>query len=98
MATIESHARRLQQELASAGGRVSLGTSKSGRELGLQCGQQKRRFRVQTTAAPHHLPVAPNLLAQRFTVPRPAAVWTAASTYVHAATARRMSGIQGGHF
>ena len=74
---------RLRTELAADGFRASLGTIKRvRRELGLRCLQHKRRFRVITTDSQHSLPVAPNLLAQRFTVERPDAVWTADITYV----------------
>lgn len=74
---------RLQKELAGDGFCVSLGTIKRiRRELGLTCVQQKRRFRVQTTDSRHSLPVAPNLLEQRFTAQRPDQVWTADITYV----------------
>ena len=74
---------RLQKELAGDGFSVSLGTLKSiRRELGLQCVQQKRRFRVPTTDSRHRLPIAENLLEQCFTVTRPDAVWTADITYV----------------
>ncbi len=52
------------------------------RQLGLRCVQQKKRFRVTTTDARHGLPLAPNLLEQRFAVERPDAVWTADITYV----------------
>lgn len=76
-------AQRLQKELAADGFRASLGTIKRiRRELGLCCVQQKRRFRVQTTDSRHTLPIAPNLLEQRFTVTRPNGVWTADITYV----------------
>ena len=76
-------ARRLQQELAADGFRVSLRTVKRvRRELGLRCVQQKKRFRVQTTDSAHALPVAPNLLAQDFHVERPDEVWTSDITYV----------------
>lgn len=76
-------AKRLQKELAGDGFAVSLGTIKSiRRELGLACVQQKKRFRVVTTDSRHTLPVAPNLLAQRFTVECPDEVWTADITYV----------------
>jgi putative transposase len=76
-------ARRLQQELASDGFRVSLDTVKRvRRELGLRCIQQKKRFRVQTTDSSHQWPVAPNLLAQDFSARRPDEVWTADITYV----------------
>ncbi len=74
---------RLQKELASAGFTASLGTIKSvRRELGLRCVQQKRCFRVTTTNSRHSLPVAANLLEQRFAVTRPNEVWTADITYV----------------
>ena len=76
-------AERLQRELAEDGFRVSRGTVKRvRRELGLRCVQQKKRFRVTTTDSAHQLPVAPNLLAQDFTVTRPDEVWSADITYV----------------
>lgn len=76
-------AARGSRELAAEGFRASLGTIKRvRRELGLCCVQQKRRFRVTTTDSRHALPVAPNLLAQCFTVTRPDEVWTADITYV----------------
>ena len=43
---------------------------------------QKKRFRVTTTDSRHMLPVASNLLTQRFTTTRPDEVWTADITYV----------------
>ena len=74
---------RLQKELAADGFRASLGTIKRvRRELGLCCVQQKRRFRVTTTDSRHTLPVAANLLEQRFTVTHPDEVWTTDITYV----------------
>jgi putative transposase len=74
---------RLQRELEADGFSVSLGTVKRvRRELGLRCVQAKERFRVTTTDSSHQLPVAPNLLAQDFTVTRPDEVWTADITYV----------------
>ncbi len=67
---------RLQKELAADGFRASLGMIKRvRRELGLRCVQQKRCFRVTTTDSRHTLPVAANLLEQRFTVTRPDEVW-----------------------
>jgi putative transposase len=73
----------MQQELAAAGFRASLGTVKQvRRELGLRCVQRRRAFRVATTDSCHTLPVAPNLLGQRFAVERPDEVWTADITYV----------------
>ena len=41
-----------------------------------------RRFRSCTTDSRHVLPVAPNLLAQRFVAPAPGRVWLAAVTYI----------------
>jgi putative transposase len=74
---------RLQQELAATGFRASLGTVKQvRRELGLSCVQKRKAFRVATTDSDHSLPVAPNLLGQRFAVERPDEVWTADITYV----------------
>jgi putative transposase len=76
-------AARLQRELAADGFRASLGTVKSvRRELGLRCVQQQKRFRVATTDSGHELPVAPNLLAQKFKVEQPDQVWTTDITYV----------------
>jgi transposase InsO family protein len=73
----------LQKELAAEGFAVSLSTLRRvRRELGLQCVQRKRRFRVTTTNSRHHLPVAPNLLERRFTATRPDQIWTADITYV----------------
>lgn len=74
---------RLQRELAADGFRASLGVVKRvRRDLGVRCVQQKKGFRVVTTDSRHSLPVAPNLLEQRFTATRPDAVWTADITYV----------------
>jgi len=76
-------AARLQRELAADGFRASLSTVKRvRRELGLRCVQRKKRYQVRTTDSGHSLPVAPNLLAQHFTVQRPDEVWTADITYV----------------
>ncbi len=75
-------AARLQRELAADGFAASLGTVKRiRRELGLCC-VQRRRFRVTTTDSRHILPVAENLLEQRFAVTCPDEVWTADITYV----------------
>jgi transposase InsO family protein len=43
-------------------------------KLGLRC-KQKCKFKV-TTDSKHDLPIAPNLLAQQFTVDAPDRVWT----------------------
>jgi putative transposase len=76
-------ARRLQEELAATGFRASLVTVKQvRRELELLCVQRRRSFRAATTDSNHSLPVAPNLLGQRFSVERPDEVWTADITYV----------------
>jgi putative transposase len=40
------------------------------------------RFRPRTTDSRHSLPVAPNLLAQRFVAPAPSRVWLADITYI----------------
>ncbi len=94
LAALAAHARtratygaaRLQKELAADGFAASLGTIKSvRRELGLRCVQHKKRFRVTTTDSRHALPVAPNLLTQRFTTTHPDEVWTADITYVPSA-------------
>ncbi len=73
---------RLQKELTSDGFAVSLGVVKRlRRELGLRC-KQVNRFRVTTTDSRHRLPVAENLLEQRFVAARPDEVWTTDITYV----------------
>ena len=74
-------ARRVQRELAEDGfvaGRDRIVRLR--RALGLRC-KQKRQFRVTTNSA-HHLPVAPNLLEQRFEVERPNQVWVSDLTYI----------------
>jgi putative transposase len=50
------------------------------KKLGLCC-KQKRRFKA-TTDSKHDLPIAPNLLDQRFTVEAPDRVWTGDLTYI----------------
>lgn len=72
---------RLQQELAANGIQVGLHRIRRLRQkLGLHC-RQKRRFKV-TTDSNHTLPVAPNLLEQRFTAAAPDLVWSSDITYI----------------
>jgi putative transposase len=73
--------RRLQPELAADGfiaGRDRIARLR--RELGLRC-RQKRRFQA-TTDSKHALPVAENLLGQRFAPTAPNQVWVTDRTYV----------------
>lgn len=51
------------------------------RQNGLRA-RGKRRFRVSTTDSNHALPIAPNLLARRFTVDAPNTVWAGDMTYI----------------
>lgn len=74
-------ARRLQRELAADGfvaGRDRIDRLR--KEMGLRC-KQKRPFRA-TTNSNHTLPVAPNLLEQRFTATLPNQVWVTDITYI----------------
>jgi transposase InsO family protein len=74
-------AERLQHELAEHGVRVGICRLKRlRRKLGIRC-RQKRRFKV-TTDSSHKLPVARNLLRQRFKVYAPNKVWVSDITYV----------------
>lgn len=73
--------RRLQPELEADGfvaGRDRIG--KLRKELGLRC-KQKRKF-IATTNSNHSLPVAPNLLEQKFSAERPNQVWVTDITYI----------------
>ena len=73
--------KRLLVELREGG--WSLGRDRLARlrkELGIRC-RQRRHFKV-TTDSNHGLPVAPNLLEQRFTASRPDEVWHGDITYV----------------
>jgi putative transposase len=66
--------RRMQPELEAQGflaGRDRIGRLRH--ELGLRC-KQKRRFKA-TTNSRHDLPVAPNLLEQRFDPTAPNQQW-----------------------
>ena len=72
---------RLQHELAEHGIRVGVCRIKRIRKkLGIRC-KQKRRFKA-TTDSKHRLPVADNLLGQRFKIKEPNTVWLSDITYV----------------
>ncbi|OGO20595.1 MAG: integrase, partial [Chloroflexi bacterium RBG_16_50_9] len=74
-------AERLQHELAEYGVRVGICRLKRlRRKLGIRC-LQKRKFKA-TTNSRHKLPVAQNLLGQRFKVHAPNKVWVSDITYV----------------
>ncbi|ADJ26642.1 Integrase catalytic region [Dehalogenimonas lykanthroporepellens BL-DC-9] len=72
---------RLQRDLAAHGVRVGICRIKRIRKkLGIRC-KQKRKFKV-TTDSRHRLPVAGNLLAQKFVTSRPNEVWLTDITYI----------------
>jgi len=74
-------AERLQKELEEHGTRVGVCRIKRIRKkIGIRC-KQKRKFKA-TTHSRHRLPIAANLLGQRFKVSRPNAVWLSDITYV----------------
>jgi putative transposase len=75
--------KRLRTEMAEMGFPRSLASVKRLRaRLGLRC-RHKRRF-VRTTDGKHMLPIAPNLLEQRFNeTTAPNQVWVSDITYVH---------------
>jgi putative transposase len=74
-------AERLQHELAEHGVMVGICRLKRlRRKLGIRC-RQKRKFKA-TTDSRHKLPVAQNLLGQRFKVYAPNKVWVSDITYV----------------
>lgn len=73
--------RRLQSELAAEGfiaGRDRIGRLR--KEMELRC-KQKRKFKA-TTNSNHTLPVAPNLLEQKFAATQPNQVWVTGITYI----------------
>lgn len=73
--------KRLQKELAAHGVQVGLHRIRRWRKkLGLRC-KQKRKFKA-TTDPKHTLPVALNLLEQRFTAEAPDRVWTGDLRYI----------------
>jgi len=72
---------RLQYDLAEYGIQVGICRIKRIRKrLGIRC-KQKRKFKV-TTHSKHKLPVAENLLGQRFEAKQPNMVWLSDITYV----------------
>ena len=72
---------RLQRDLAAHGVRVGVHRIKRvRRQLGLRC-KQRRKFKV-TTDSRHSLPVAENLLEQRFEAAAPSQAWLSDITYV----------------
>jgi len=74
--------KRLRSELSEMGYPLSLASVKRLRKrLGLRC-QHKRRF-VRTTDGNHNLPIAPNLLEQKFDqASAPNQIWVTDITYV----------------
>jgi putative transposase len=72
---------RLQSDLAEHGVKVGVCRIKRlRRKLGLHC-RQKRSFKV-TTNSRHSLPVADNLLAQKFEAVAPGHAWVSDITYI----------------
>lgn len=72
---------RLQHELKEYGVKVGVCRIRRIRtKLGIRC-KQKKKFRA-TTDSKHTLPVAENLLNQRFEVTRPNEVWVSDITYI----------------
>jgi len=72
---------RLQRDLAEHGVKVGVCRIRRIRKkLGLRC-KQKLKFKV-TTDSRHKLPVAENLLGQRFQVSEPNKVWVSDITYI----------------
>jgi transposase InsO family protein len=72
---------RLQEDLAAHGVPVGIHRIKRlRRKLNLRC-RQKKRFKA-TTDSRHSLPVAANLLAQKFDAPAPGRIWLSDITYI----------------
>jgi len=72
---------RLQPELEADGFQAGVGRIKRMRKkIGIRC-KQVRKFRV-TTNSNHNLPVAQNLLDQKFAATRPNETWVTDITYV----------------
>lgn len=75
---------RIQADLADHGVQVGIHRIKRiRRKLGLRC-KQKKKFKA-TTNSNHSLPVAENLLEQKFTADAPNRVWLTDITYVRTA-------------
>jgi putative transposase len=73
---------RLQQELAAEGVQASVHQVKGiHRDLGIRF-RQKKKFKA-TTNSKHRLPIAANLLEQRFTATAPCQIWLTGITYIH---------------
>jgi transposase InsO family protein len=74
-------AKRLQTELAKEGWQVGRDRiARLRKEDGICC-IQKRKFKA-TTNSNHHLPVAENLLEQRFAPTEPSQAWVSDITYI----------------
>jgi putative transposase len=72
---------RLQKDLTEHGVEIGLHRIRRLRtKPGPRC-KQKRKFKA-TTDSKHNLPVAPNLLAQKFVAEAPDQVWTGDLTYI----------------
>jgi transposase InsO family protein len=68
---------RMHAALRAEGHRVSRGrVERLMRRHGIRA-LARRRFRPTTTDSRHQLPIAPNLLQQKFAVPEPNRVWLA---------------------
>ena len=73
---------RIHAALRAEGHRVSRGrVERLMRRHGIRA-LARRRFRPTTTDSRHSLPIAPNLLLQKFTVSEPNRVWLADITYI----------------
>ena len=78
---LDSTALEVAARAAHARGRECYGPKRLRSRLGLRC-SHKRRF-VRTTDGNHSLPIAPNLLEQKFDqASRPNQVWVTDITYV----------------
>ncbi len=74
-------AERLQEDLADNGvGATVHRVKRLRKKLGIRC-KQKRKFRM-TTDSNHNMPVAPNLLDQKFTANAPNQIWVTDITYI----------------